>query len=109
MVTKGYRKGVYDRVTEGTLNGNRIGKAARNQWFSVAKGRLVLCGSGTQAGSALIKDQAKIVQGQARAIDVSVKRMIPRRAGRGRRRRTCQTMMLIESILRAGETANEFA
>jgi hypothetical protein len=31
----------------------------------------------------------------------------PRSAGRGRRRKTCQTMMLIDRILRAGETANE--
>ena len=30
----------------------------------------------------------------------------PKSAGLGRRRRTCQTMMLMDRILRAGETAN---
>jgi len=29
MVTKGYRKGVYDRVTEGTWESGRIGKCSR--------------------------------------------------------------------------------
>jgi hypothetical protein len=44
---------------------------------------------------------------QARAMAVRRKKTIPRRAGRGRRRRTCQTMKLIDRILRAGETAND--
>ena len=38
---------------------------------------------------------------------VSTKMISPRSAGLGRRRITCQTMMLIETILRAGESANE--
>ena len=42
---------------------------------------------------------------QARAMGVRTRIRMPRRAGRGRRRRTCQTMMLIDWILRAGETA----
>jgi len=29
MVTKGYQKGVYDRVTEGTWESGRIGKCSR--------------------------------------------------------------------------------
>jgi hypothetical protein len=46
---------------------------------------------------------------QARARVVNKKMTIPRRAGRGRRRRTCQIMMLIDRILRAGETANDLS
>src|ERR1700731_5142028 len=38
---------------------------------------------------------------------VRTKMTSPRSAGLGRRRITCQTMMLIETILRAGESANE--
>jgi hypothetical protein len=37
MVTKGYRKGVYDRVTEGTWETARIGKVSEHVHFTVTQ------------------------------------------------------------------------
>src|SRR5436190_16479160 len=44
---------------------------------------------------------------QARAMEVKTKITMSRRSGRGSRRITCQMTILIDSILRAGDTANE--
>src|SRR4029078_7344702 len=44
---------------------------------------------------------------QARAMEVKTKITMSRRSGRGSRRITCPMTILIDSILRAGDTANE--
>ena len=114
MVTKGYRKGVYDRVTEGTWEWTPFGNgcSCRSLCDSRAAGWKILKRRGrgetprrTQRGP--WRKALTLERVHARASAVSVKIRIPSRAGRGRRRMTCQTIMIIEWILRAGETANE--
>jgi hypothetical protein len=104
MVTKGYRKGVYDRITEGTLFGKPGKTTVRDASDGAADAaRLARVEYQNQAtGSAQDEDAA-----QARAKGVSTKIRRHRIAGLGSRRMTCHTMKLIDEILRAGETANE--
>ena len=54
-----------------------------------------------------IPNRRRVACCQARAMAVRTRIRIPRMAGLGRRRSTCQTTMLIDRILRSGETANE--
>jgi len=129
MVTKGYRKGVYCRVTEGTWKWESVVSLLRGLacgWRLAAggsklprhktprpdrRGRLSLHGHcRTRAFSGrghFGAGERAESQTQARARGVSKKMTTPRRAGRGSRRKTCQTMKLIDRILRAGETAND--
>jgi hypothetical protein len=129
MVTKGYRKGVYCRVTEGTWNWESVVSLLRGLacgWRLAAggsklprhktprpdrRGRLSLhghCRTRAFSGRGYFgAGERAEIQTQARARGVSKKMTTPRRAGRGSRRKTCQTMKLIDRILRAGETAND--
>ena len=104
MVTKGYRKGVYDRITEGTWFGKSGTTTARDVSDRVADGYEV--GKARVIRTKLQVDPGKDAA-QARAKGVSTKIRRHRIAGLGSLRMTCHTMMLIDEILRAGETANE--
>ena len=92
MVTKGYRKGVYDRLPwelrclAALVCKNRAGTPA------------ALGGPHTLLGGRLT---------YARAVAANRSNDNNSSRGFGSLRRTFQTMMLIDSILRAGEPANE--
>jgi hypothetical protein len=58
-----------------------------------------------QNGNIDLLGRGRVFYARARAVRVKIR--IPNRAGLGKRRMTCQTIKLIEWILRAGETANE--
>src|ERR1700751_938035 len=99
MVTKGYRKGVYDRVTEGTWESIQAGTAHTGAYRSISCSRQP-CGSPPRNLTS-----ERQLDARANALIRRITR--PRIAGLGRRRSTCQTTMLIDWFLRAGESANE--
>src|SRR4029077_6063150 len=77
--------------------------SAKDQWLDAEGDQ----GEGSGGGRETAGKSGSRCARSARAMAVRTKMTSPRSAGLGRRRITCQTMMLIETILRAGESANE--